>query len=273
MAARGADIIIRTISPNDEMFAGKDVEYFAVGQSALDCIRIGLQAAQKSPAEVRRILDLPCGYGRVLRYLRAAFPQAEITACDILRDGVDFCASTFAAVPVYSHDDPAKIPLEHDAFDLIWVGSLFTHLDADLWSRFLGLFQALLRPGGALIFSTHGHGAYRNMITQSFDYGIPYYRKTVILYNYERRGFGYVTYPGSRGYYGLSLSNPTWVLAHLARFRDLRLVHFAERSWANHHDCFVCVRNPDSPQTPANVSTFQFLKHKTKNALTGLVTT
>ena len=62
-------------------------------------------------ADVKRILDLPCGHGRVLRYLSAAFPEAEITACDIMREGVDFCASTFGAIPVYSQDDPQQIPL------------------------------------------------------------------------------------------------------------------------------------------------------------------
>ena len=43
--------------------------------------------------EVARLLDLPCGHGRVMRYLRAAFPRAEITGCDLLRDGVDHCAA------------------------------------------------------------------------------------------------------------------------------------------------------------------------------------
>src|SRR5215470_6242471 len=124
--------IIRTISPNERMAPGDKGHYFRVGLSALESIRVSLQAAGKSAADVRHILDLPCGHGRVLRYLKAGFPAAEITACDLMRDGVDFCASTFGAVPVYSHDDPAKIPLGHNVFDLIWVGSLFTHFDADL---------------------------------------------------------------------------------------------------------------------------------------------
>ena len=38
--------------------------------------------------------------------------------------------------------------------DLIWVGSLFTHLDPARWKDFLDLFARTLRPGGVLVLST-----------------------------------------------------------------------------------------------------------------------
>src|SRR4051794_26106944 len=87
----------RIISPKEEMVTKEMVtsgkrerHYFGVGRSALECIDISVRAAQTNVSDVKRILDLPCGHGRVLRYLKAAFPEAEITACDIMRDGVDF---------------------------------------------------------------------------------------------------------------------------------------------------------------------------------------
>jgi SAM-dependent methyltransferase len=243
--------IIRTISPNEKMPAmDKDI-YFAAGQSALDCIDLCLHAARKSAYDVRRILDLPCGHGRVLRYLKAAFPEAEITACDIMRDGVDFCALNFGAVPVYSEDDPTKIPFKRDFFDLIWVGSLFTHLNAGLWLRFLRVFRSVLHPQGLLVFTTHGYDAYRRMVTEDFNFCIPYDRKSAILYEYDHNGFGFVQYPGNDSYYGLSLSSPEWVLKQITNLGSLRVVCFSEIAWVNFHDCFACVRDPDwqHPQT------------------------
>ena len=96
---------------------------------------------------------MPCGHGRVLRTLRAAYPQAEIVACDIDTDGVDFCAKTFDAIPVYSKENPEEIDLRRK-FDLIWVGSLFTHIRDERWPEFLSFFSRVLAPGCVLIFTT-----------------------------------------------------------------------------------------------------------------------
>src|SRR5215207_8940972 len=148
------DRLTSTISSNDGMFDARHPDaYFAVGESALRCVRLALQSAGKpSPA---RILDFPCGHGRVLRFLAAAFPDAQLTACDIDRDGVDFCTSTFQADGVYSHEVLEKVPLG-DGFDLIWVGSLFTHLPQQRWGAFLTFLVERLASDGVLVFTTHG---------------------------------------------------------------------------------------------------------------------
>jgi hypothetical protein len=63
--------VVRDISPNDEMFQGDERHYFGVGRSALECIRRSLDAAQVPADKIARILDLPCGYGRVMSAHRA----------------------------------------------------------------------------------------------------------------------------------------------------------------------------------------------------------
>jgi SAM-dependent methyltransferase len=185
--------VIRIISANETMNR-EDLsfpdEYWVAGRSALEAIGAGLDAAGKPVSEIRRILDIPCGHGRVMRYLKAAFPSAELTACDLLREGVDFCSSVFGAIPVYSHVDTDKIPLEHSVYDLIWVGSLFTHLDASQWKALLVRLTSSLREGGVLIFTAHGRYVYRSMkgLEDSDSHGLPYWRVTKALYRYERSG-------------------------------------------------------------------------------------
>lgn len=232
--------LIRTVSPNDEMFEGGEDHYFAVGRAVLDIVARSLDAAQRPVAGVRRVLDLPCGHGRILRHLQAAFPEAEITACDLNRDGVDFCAATFGAVPVYSREDPAEIPLARGAFDLIVAVSLFTHFDADLWPGFLDLFSACLRPGGVLFFTTNGRYACAHPVRGFGDARTASLRET-----YERTGFGYAQYPTPQisTRYGVALSEPAWVFRQLARLKELRVVHFAEHG----QDIFACVRDPYWP--------------------------
>jgi len=94
----------RTIAPRDGMVAPEDPEqYFTLGRRALELIHFSSVLCNKPhyPA----ILDLPCGHGRVLRWLRAHYHYAKITACDLDHDGVDFCAKQFGATPVYSQRD------------------------------------------------------------------------------------------------------------------------------------------------------------------------
>ncbi len=83
---------------------------------------------------------MPSGHGRVLRALKAAFPGAHLTACGHRRDGVEFCARVLGATPIVSRENPAEIELE-GPYDLIWCGSLLTHMDAARWPGFLDLLS------------------------------------------------------------------------------------------------------------------------------------
>lgn len=234
-----------TIAPNDGMLHkewGDELalaEYLESSRTALGAVRAALAAAGKT--DVRRILDLPCGHGRILRVFKAAFPDADLTACDIDRDGVDFCASQFGAEPVYSVEDPARIPIR-GTFDLIWCGSLLTHVDAPRWPGFLHLFRSLLAPDGVCVFTTHGVGAVEYIEHGRSTYGVPAPRK--LLRHYERYGFGYQPYqPGSR--YGISMSSVGWVVGQIAKLADTRLVMYLEKGWNNHQDVVAFGPRPE----------------------------
>ena len=232
-AVDGMDL---TVAPDDGMFL-RDVppeyaleHYLESGRTALRCVRAALAAAGKTT--VRRVLDLPCGHGRVLRVLKAAFPDAALTACDIDRPGVDFCAARFGATPVYSVEDPAAIPLR-GPFDLIWVGSLLTHLDAPRWDAFLARFRALLAPDGVCVFTTHGLGAREYIRAGRSTYGLA--DAGDLLRACERRGFAFAPYRRSENY-GASMSDATWVIDRVRGLPDTRLVMFTEKGWHNHQD-------------------------------------
>jgi CBS domain-containing protein/SAM-dependent methyltransferase len=140
-----------TISPRETMYGGLRGPYLLAGTSALALVRMAM--ARAGMAEPEAILDFPCGHGRVMRFLHAAFPESTLIACDIDREGVDFCAQTFGALPVYSDADPEVVQIGEQV-DLIWVGSLFTHIHPARWNDFLALFARALRPGGVLVLST-----------------------------------------------------------------------------------------------------------------------
>jgi len=235
--------VICDISPNDQMFHNdEESHYLSVGQSALRCIKLAMLSAGKDSADMQTILDLPCGHGRVLRTLRSAFPHARITACDILKDGVDFCSETFHAIPVYSTDNPDQIPIE-GGFDLIWCGSLLTHLSSDRWTGFLDFFNSHLNPEGVFVFSVHGPSCVHAIREGRVSYGLEQGQLTKLLKDYNQFGFGYADYVNTKGY-GISVSSPSWVLSRLETLSDLRLVEYMEMAWDEHHDVIACMKDP-----------------------------
>jgi len=226
--------VSRTISWREGVFDGDTAHYLRVGLSAIACIDTALQRA--GVGAPRRILDLPSGHGRVLRFLAQRFPDARITACDIDRDGVDFCVREFGATGAYSQPDLDGLSLDTD-FDLIWCGSLVTHLDAGQIASLLRFFRRHLAPHGVCVFTTHGDFVAKRLPTGEFDYGLEPAVMARMTAEYPQGGFAYADYANASGY-GVSISSPAWV-REVARATGLREVYFAARGWDAHQDVFA----------------------------------
>lgn len=104
-----------------------EAQYVDGGQCALRHIAESLTAAGRTFGDIRSCLDLPSGYGRVLRHLVGAIAPSRITACDADRQAVRFCAREFGVEPFFCDRDPRKLRFT-ESYDLIFVGSLLTHL-------------------------------------------------------------------------------------------------------------------------------------------------
>ncbi|HSS21918.1 MAG TPA: class I SAM-dependent methyltransferase [Pyrinomonadaceae bacterium] len=219
---------------NDGMYHGDGSHYFKVGLSAIKCIDEALENAHLN--EPRTILDLPCGGGRVMRFLVHRFPGAEITACELEAGPVNFCRRTFGAKPAFSSRNLDEVSLGKE-FDFIWCGSLVTHLNESGIMALLRLFRRHLSPDGIMIFTTHGDFAARRIPGRDFDYGLEEFQIDRIGVNYPQTGYGFEDYPGAEGY-GVSLTSPEWVRTHVRELGGLREVYFKECGWDNHQDVF-----------------------------------
>jgi methyltransferase family protein len=258
--------VISDISERDDMIrlppqGGGRAEYFKLGRKAIEVVRRAMRMCEAD--EPSTILDLPSGHGRVMRMLKAAFPEAKLTACDIDTDAVDFCADTFGAEPAYATLHPRDMTFAQP-FDLIWSGSLLTHLEEERFVAFLELFNSNLAPGGLLAFTTNGQHAYRMMrhilpeddpswteaspeALQIAEGYFPIPRETApdVVRAYEEEGFGYVEYWFMENF-GATLSSPAWVCKQLERLPDLRLVIYLEQGWGEAQDFVVCQRRAEA---------------------------
>ena len=95
--------------PKDDMYVRSNAKhYLNVGISALRCVN----SAVEGMGSIRTVLDLPCGYGRVMRFMKMRFPGAAFTACELNPEPVEFCKSKFSAEEgVISNANPTLIPI------------------------------------------------------------------------------------------------------------------------------------------------------------------
>jgi SAM-dependent methyltransferase len=189
----------RMVAGRDTMYLGSDAHYVSVGQSALRIIEAAL-----GRTEPRSILDLPSGFGRVTRVLRARFPQAAITASDLDSDGVEFCAAQFGVRAAHSVSDFNQLQLG-ECYDLIWVGSLITHLRARKTHEFFAAMVRHMTPLSTLVVSSHGPSIIPRLRKQA--YGFPPEAAAELIAQYEQTGYGYRDYGDSEREVRASLTN------------------------------------------------------------------
>jgi hypothetical protein len=181
-----------------------------------------------------------------MRFLAARLPGASLTACDIVDDAVVFCARRFGARPVRSSTVFSDVVLA-ERFDLIWCGSLVTHVDADAVEGLLGLFARSLAPDGLAIVTAHGEEAARRARRGEALYELARGSTAAMLTSYERGGFGFAEVPCSLpeanvagrppARYGISMTSRAWMRTAAER-AGLREAHFAARDWDAHQDVY-----------------------------------
>jgi SAM-dependent methyltransferase len=226
------------ISSEDDMYGGDGDHYFKAGLSAIDCLDEALQQAESTT--INEILDLPSGYGRVLRFLVHRFPKARITACDLMPDAIRFCAETFGAAPAQSSYNLEELSFA-TKFDLIWCGSLITHLDADRTRGLLRFFARQLAAEGLLVFSTHGDFVAAQLSNLVELFGMNPSSIPRLAEPFHEQGYGYLDYPEHSGY-GISLTARTWIIAEALEV-GLTEVYFRAQGWDNLQDVFGFVKS------------------------------
>jgi SAM-dependent methyltransferase len=112
-----------------------------------------LQLAQQFLPRPRRVLDVGCGTGRLLRHARQRYPGAELVGVDLAGR---MLAAAVAATPVelairYVHAGAERLPFADDLFDLVFATMSVRH-----WSdRAAGIAEIgrVLTPGAVVVLA------------------------------------------------------------------------------------------------------------------------
>jgi SAM-dependent methyltransferase len=224
----------------DDMFEGRIDNYLDIGRSSIDLIFRAMLAADVST--VGSILDLASGAGRVTRHLRVCFPEAKLYVCDIAQDKARYAAEQFDAE--FMESSPTFSRLSSNQFDLIFSGSLLTHLDEALTRSALDWIYFALAPNGIAIITTGGRmqmvvgrsikddRQWQELYRGVLDKGFNFYALVEPL-------CGVVPY-------GSTHLTPSWLMKVLEQNDGLRVIGFQEAAWAGHQDAVTIQRRPIS---------------------------
>jgi len=220
----------------DGMYEGDAFHYLSVGLSASRCIQEAFRSAGKEFTD-GSILDFPSGFGRVLRFLRVRFPNSEITSAEIEGSALDFCCRTFSVTPLLSKTPFSDLNLTQ-RFDLIWCGSLFTHIDEQAASDLLQFFHDHLSSRGLCVFTTHGERSIEYIQGKQNTYGLSEDAQQKIIRQFQSKGYGYADYLNQPGYGISAVSHQR--MCELARgVGGWDETLFLEHGWDNHQDVYA----------------------------------
>jgi len=209
--------------------------YLSVGFSAIRCIENAIRKTNGDKS-IQHVLDFPCGYGRVLRFLIVRFPEAKFTVSDIDSVALDFCRSVFSVQSVMSDRDFRLMALG-GKFDLIWCGSLMTHLDEKDATNLLKFFHDHLNPGGLCMFTTHGKTTMEWIQGKRETYRLTETAQQKVLSEYKEKGYGYADYKNQHGY-GISVVSHDHMLAIARSVGRWNETFYLERGLDNHQDVY-----------------------------------
>jgi hypothetical protein len=152
----------------------------------------------------------------------------------VIEEAVRFCHEEFGAEPLVSSFDLAGLKFPR-AYDLIWAGSLFTHLTPADGRAFLRVLAGALTLRGVLVFSTQGPSC----LGQLGGYGRMFQGKAgEFRRQLEADGVAYQQYFHNNANYGIALHAADYPERALAEAAGgaMRRVFYAERGWDEHQD-------------------------------------
>ena len=164
---------VRLPIPPEEFWLGwaSDAQaYISSGERNVTAMARALEENGFSIGGAKRILEFGCGAGRMIRHLPEIALNAELWGVDISAELIRWCienltpAIHFATTTVVPH-----LPFEDRYFDLIFCGSVFTHIE-DIQESWLLELGRVLRPSGKLYITIHDEHTVSLLDTQARDH-------------------------------------------------------------------------------------------------------
>jgi ubiquinone/menaquinone biosynthesis C-methylase UbiE len=146
--------------PPKNLFLGysNDPEkYLAAGERDVETLFEIIETAGRTVPEQAAILDFGCGSGRMVRWIPKHRQNAKVFATDIDGNNITWCrANLRPEITCMVNTTVPHLPFEDRTLDLIYSGSVFTHIE-DTTESWLAELRRILKPGGLFYVTIHDH--------------------------------------------------------------------------------------------------------------------
>lgn len=178
------------------------------------------------------LLEFASGYGCVTRHLISELAPINIVSCDIHEAACSFNESSLGVKAILSATKPEDLRIESNSFDVVFALSFFSHMPDHTWGRWLSCLFDKVKPGGHLIFTTHGMITWANL-------GRPTIPESGIWFSpsSEQKDLDVAEY-------GSTIVTPEYVRKAVANLLHRDVLLMVEADWWGHQDLYV-VKKPD----------------------------
>jgi SAM-dependent methyltransferase len=147
-----------------EGYAEAPADYLEYGRLDVQKMLAILEKAGENAHTLSKVLDLGCAAGRMLRHYPYYEGKSALWGCDINAHHINWCQQhlsppfLFATTTTLPH-----LPFEDNSFDLVYCGSVFTHI-SDLADAWLLEIRRILRKDGYAFITIHDKHTFRLLL-------------------------------------------------------------------------------------------------------------
>jgi SAM-dependent methyltransferase len=212
------------------------VEFFvSAGRTVATELEDVLAAAGTPLTGFGSIYEFGCGSGRVLTRLQA--PSARLAGSDVDAGAIAWLREHHGDVDARVNEPLPPTTFEDDAFDLVYVISVFTHISEASQDAWLAELARVLRPGGTAVMTVIEQdtferfqagvrpGVTRHQLGQMA--GVDLEASGILFVPEEINRWNRWRYPGVESSYGLSFHDAGYIREHWAQWFDVAEIRTA----------------------------------------------
>jgi SAM-dependent methyltransferase len=208
-------------------------KFLDMGEQTIRDIEHALENAGGSLNRTKEFLDFGCGCGRLiialLRFRSDHGLNLNITGCDVDQRAVEWCQRNLQSSRCVVNQEMPPLMFSDHTFDVIWCGSVFTHLDEAHQNLWLSELKRVLKPTGILIASVHGR--------HSWESRLPFWTRAKL----EKKGILFAKTGANKGihpdWYQVTWHTEAYVKQHWSTLFEV--CAYLPRAFNNHQDIVV----------------------------------